>query len=442
MIYNMASLKRRFYDHRIRAAICASGNPNLFPELEIPSATAATWVRRGPRDVVELEATGDLSVALVERVRKLERRVAVLVAVAHLLQMMLRLSGFRFEWSRVPDADAKKAVLRTISAARPALPLRAVLRILKMSSSRYHVWKRADTDCELQDAVSCPRSQPSRITAAEKRMIKEMALDEANRHLPISRLALLAQRFGKVYASSSTWGRLIRLYKWRRPRARVYPAKPKVGIQATGPNEYWHIDVTAVKLLDGTRAYVHGVIDNYSRKILAWRVVARLEPGTTRAVLEEAALSLGVTAPKVVMDSGGENLNATVDDLLQTTVLTRVLALVEVTFSNSKIEAFWRSMRHGWLYLNHLDDIGTLERLVRFYVDAHNTTPHSSFRGRTPAELYNGSGGHVVAQLVEARRGARGARLVTNRSRACGACPSRDAPHSTQAGKGANEQAA
>jgi hypothetical protein len=35
-------------------------------------------------------------------------------------------------------------------------------------------------------------------------------------------------------------------------------------------------------------------------------------------------------------------------------VIRRVLAQVEVSFSNSMIEAFWRSLRHQWLYLHSL----------------------------------------------------------------------------------------
>jgi hypothetical protein len=36
-----------------------------------------------------------------------------------------------------------------------------------------------------------------------------------------------------------------------------------VGFRATGPNQAWHIDVTIIKFLDGTKAYLHGVIDNF-----------------------------------------------------------------------------------------------------------------------------------------------------------------------------------
>jgi transposase InsO family protein len=40
----------------------------------------------------------------------------------------------------------------------------------------------------------------------------------------------------------------------------------------------WHIDTTVIRLLDGTRAYLHAVIDNFSRRILAWQVAETFAP--------------------------------------------------------------------------------------------------------------------------------------------------------------------
>ena len=62
-------------------------------------------------------------------------------------------------------------------------------------------------------------------------------------------------RIGKVFASPITWRRLVRIHRWRRPRQRVHPAKPTVGIRASQPNEIWQIDTTPVRLLDGSRVY-------------------------------------------------------------------------------------------------------------------------------------------------------------------------------------------
>ncbi len=103
-----------------------------------------------------------------------------------------------------------------------------------------------------------------------------MVTSDQYRHVPTGTLAVLAQRLGKVFASPSTWYRLARLYKRRRPRRRIHPSKPTVGIRASATNEIWHVDTTLIRLLDGTRAYLHAVIDNFSRRILAWKVSANV----------------------------------------------------------------------------------------------------------------------------------------------------------------------
>ena len=80
-----------------------------------------------------------------------------------------------------------------------------------------------------------------------------------HRPVPTGTLAVLAQRLGTVWASPSTWYHLVRKFGWRRPRLRVHPAKSKVGLRTTRADEMWHIDTTVIRLLDGSRAYLHAV---------------------------------------------------------------------------------------------------------------------------------------------------------------------------------------
>ena len=191
----------------------------------------------------------------------------------------------------------------------------------------------------------------------------------------------------------------------------------------------WHIDTTVIRLLNGTRAYLHAVIDNFSRRILAWRVADTFTPGTSVAVLLEA--SQGATSsdtPVVLADAGVENVNAQVDELITSGILRRVLAFTELQFSNSMIEAWWRSLKHQWLFLHALDSVTTVHRLVTFYVDEHNRVlPHSAFRGQTPDEMYVDTGDAVSADLTSRVAAARRARSEANRSASCETCPSLDA---------------
>jgi putative transposase len=163
---------------------------------------------------------------------------------------------------------------------------------------------------------------------------------------------------------------------------------------------------------------------------LAWQVADTFAPINSVKVLLDAsrAATPSETTPVVLADAGVENVNAKVDDLITTGVLSWVLAFTELKFSNSMIEAWWRSLKHQWLFLHSLDSITTIRRLVAFYVEEHNRVlPHSAFRGQTPDEMYFGTGDAVPADLRSRAAAARRARCETNRSAACGTCPSVDA---------------
>ena len=180
---------------------------------------------------------------------------------------------------------------------------------------------------------------------------------------------------------------------------------------------------TLIRLLDGSRAYLQAVIDNFSRRILAWKVTPSFDPLATAEILLAAAKGLENGTPTVLTDGGVENFNGAVDELVRSGLLHRVLARTEITYSNSLIESWWRVLKHQWLYLNTLDTVSAVERLVRFYVQEHNARlPHSAFQGQTPDEMYFQNGDHIPQQLEAARQQARQARSEANRKRDCGTC--------------------
>ena len=111
-----------------------------------------------------------------------------------------------------------------------------------------------------------------------------------------------------------------------------------MGLRTTRADEMWHIDTTVIRLLDGTRAYLHAVIDNFSRRTLAWRVANTFTPGSSVAVLLEATRCRASSGSpqEVLADGGVENVNTQVDELITSGILKRLLAQTELQFSNSK----------------------------------------------------------------------------------------------------------
>ena len=169
---------------------------------------------------------------LQQEILTLRRRVQKLAALLQLVLAVLRVSGFTLSHERLPDGRAKVRILRAVDRARECIPLRALLRFLRLSPSRFHAWRRQDA-CALDDQASCPRTSPHRLTPSEVQAIEAMVTSPDYRHVPTGTLAVLAQRLGTVWASSSTWYHLVRKYGWRWPRLRVHPAKPKIGLRTT-----------------------------------------------------------------------------------------------------------------------------------------------------------------------------------------------------------------
>ena len=432
MIVRMTTSRRpqQRYDHRLRDLVHSTGDVTIATNLGVPRSTARGWLRKAPRVTVSMDVTNLKTMELQQEILELRRRVKKLTALLRLALALLRSSGFSLTHQRLPDGRDKIRILRSVDRARDVVPLRTLLRFLRLSRSRFHAWRRLQPACALDDRSSCPHTSPHRLTPREILAIKDMVTAVEYRHVPVGTLAVLAQRLSKVCASPSTWYHLVRKYGWRRPRLRVHPAKPKVGLRTTRANEMWHIDTTVIRLLDGSRAYLHAVIDNFSRRILAWRVAESFTPVTSVAVLVDASRSAtpSETPPAVLADGGIENVNAQVDELITTGVRRRVLAFTDLRFSNSMIEAWWRSLKHQWLFLHALDSVTTVRRLVEFYVHEHNQVlPHSAFRGQTPDEMYLGRGDAVPTDLTTRAAAARRARVEANRSAACATCPATEA---------------
>src|SRR5918994_3188101 len=252
MIIRMRSTSRpqQRYDHRLRDLVQRTGDLTIATALGVPRSTARGWRGAAPTVVVSLEVADLTEPELQQEILKLRRRVEKLAALLRLALALLQTSGFRLSGERLPDGPAKQRILSAVDRARECVPLRAVLRFLGLSPSRFQAWCRRQTACALDDQSSCPRTSPHRLRPSEVQAIGAMVTAPEYRHVPTNTLAMLAQRLGTVSASPSTWYRLVRKYGWRRPRLRGHPAKPKVGLRTTGADEMWHIDTTVIRLLD------------------------------------------------------------------------------------------------------------------------------------------------------------------------------------------------
>ena len=201
--------RQRRYDHRLRDLVRSTGNIGHATRRGVPRSTARGWLTATCANVVTVDVVDSDVLCLQQEVLALRQRADSLLAVLRLVVVLLKVSGFSLSNTRTPDGAGKASLIRAIDRSRSVLPLRVALRVLRLSQSRFHAWKREE-ECGLNDVPSCPRSAPQQLTRTEVESIKEMVTSEQYRHVPTGTLALLAQRLGKVFASPTTWYRLVR----------------------------------------------------------------------------------------------------------------------------------------------------------------------------------------------------------------------------------------
>ena len=267
----------------------------------------------------------------------------------------------------------QKKLLLAIKSARKVNCLKTCLETVKISGARFHNWTRRQKKCQLQDYNTCPKSMPTKLTAEETNTIRSLFFSKDYAHFSIRALALYALIMGYVSCSSSTWYRQIKENTWQRPRVRVYPKEKKIGIRKEAPNELYHLDVTIVKLIDGTKIYVQILIDNFSRYVVAWSVSGYESGQSTVKLLRAGAensrkLGLQWKIPEIFTDGGPENDNQWVDKLIEAGYIIRTIAQTHQSiFSNSLVEALNRSLKVNCLYNYPLNTFCDVERLVNFY---------------------------------------------------------------------------
>src|SRR6516165_8131318 len=176
------------YDHRLRELVQRTGDLTIATDLGVPRSTARAWLGTAPTVTVSLDVANLTELELRQEILTLRRRVQKLTALLRLALALLRVSGFTLAGERLPDGPDKLRILRALDQARACIPLRALLRLLRLSPSRFHAWQHRSTVCVLDDQSSCPRTAPHRLTPAAIRVIHDLETSPEYRHVPTGTL--------------------------------------------------------------------------------------------------------------------------------------------------------------------------------------------------------------------------------------------------------------
>jgi transposase InsO family protein len=390
----------------------------------IPSSTRSDWKRRDLSQAAGFDAE-DPRFAAVEMLCEMSGVKTMRQAVKGLYHLYRFHAGV-FEQARGIKRiwrEKRDEIVNVIRRLQPAFGLARACRLLRVSVASFHRWSPGIA-CPSSPMTLCRKRHPLQISMPEQR-----AIETYTRNLEFAGWSLASIYWQMVRDAAAgfaltTFYKYVRLLRIERPRYRK--PRPRTGIRASAPLRLLHMDVTIYRTMDQTRAFIHLIIDNFSRAILVWRVARSANSydamENLRTVCE--AHNLYGRELQLLTDDGSENEGHVTEFLARPGLrIQKLVAQVDIIFSNSMIEAVNKILKYQHLFpkRSQIYSFEDLERALAANIECYNHRPLPALYGLRPFEVLNGLRPDP-ARFAPQMAAARAARLLANRNAVCPAC--------------------
>lgn len=155
------------------------------------------------------------------------------------------------------------------------------------------------------------------------------------------------------------------------------------------PNQVWATDITYTAVA-GHRAFVIGIVDLFSRKVMAYNVVNTMDAFHCVETLQMAVNAFG--APEIFnSDQGSQFTGAEFIHELRSHQIQISMDGRGRCLDNAKMERFWWALKYEDIKIKEYNSLPQLRFGVQHYVNFYNTRRiHSALRYQTPDEAYFG----------------------------------------------------
>jgi putative transposase len=196
------------------------------------------------------------------------------------------------------------------------------------------------------------------------------------------------RRVERLMRRAGLRGRVARVYRPSRALNRFYHQHPNRVryVTASAPNQIWLGDITYIAIA-GQWRLLAVVLDQYSRRVLAWTLARRRDARLTRAVLDAAVRRRQPNAGLIFhSDRGSEYSAAAFRDRL-TQLGVRQSSAVTGPGENAHMESFFHSLKAEVVHGAHFETELALRHAIRRYMRYYNYARlHSALDYRTPVD--------------------------------------------------------
>ena len=307
-------------------------------------------------------------------------------------------------------AGEKMEVIRLVEASD--LSARRTLKELGLSRSTFYAWYRRYAEQGYDGLVPrrpATRRHWNRIPPSVREKVVETALEQTE--LSPRELACRITDTERYFLSESSVYRILKSHDLiASPAYLVMTAADRFQHPTRRPNELWQTDFTYFRVVGWGWYYLSTVLDDYSRKILAWKLSATMEAGDVTETLDLARAATGVDQvrvehrPRLLSDNGPCYVSGELREYLSHHRMQHTRGAPYHPMTQGKIERYHRSMKNVVKLENYYSP-WELERAIALFVDYYNHRRyHESLGNVTPADMYDGRQVEVLTRRERIKR--------------------------------------
>lgn len=286
------------------------------------------------------------------------------------------------------------------------LSVRYAVRQIGISRSTYYAWLDRYQQHGLEGLSNrrpVARRRWNRLDAAQQAAVLVAARTHPDRSA--REIAALVTDTGEFFVSESTVLRLLKAHGLlvRQPYI-LLKAAEKFHTPTTRIHQLWQTDFTYFHVQHWGWYYLHTVMDDYSRFVLAWRLCAdmtHMSAIQTQDLAREFAQIEQVRVrmkPRLLTDNGSSFLHANFEAYLKRAGIEHIRTAPHHPTTQGKIERFHLSSKNR-LLLNLYATPERLEQAIGDWVQHYNHVRyHEGLGNVTPADMYHGRQTQILSR--------------------------------------------
>ena len=294
------------------------------------------------------------------------------------------------------SAQKKCEILRAVEGC--GLPVRRALAKLDVPASTYYRWKRkfrGQGVMALRDQTPYKGRIWNQLLESERDKVFEIAM--LYPEWSAREIAVWITDQSGFSVSESTVYRMLKAQGWIKPReCKTFPAGPEYTVKTTRVNQQWQTDATYMLVKNWGWYYLISVLDDYSRKIVAWKLQVSMTAEDFSEVVELACQNTGFNdapdqkRPRLVSDRGPALISSVFGEYLEAKGIGHILASPYHPQTNGKIERYHRSLKEQ-VKLVVWEAPENLEAEIGRFIDHYNSHRyHEALGNVTPDDVYYG----------------------------------------------------